>query len=198
LKEYYEEYRKNRWVVSEKIDGTSFSAFIYNNEFGVASRNLELKETETNTFWRVARELKVEYKMRLFMAKTDLKSLTLQGELYGESIQKNRYKIKGQTVRFFRIFDPEKYSFFSYEEFISAMDEMGLTSVPIIDDDMRLPETLDELLLFADGKSFIADTQREGIVFVAREAIHPDTRPLEKFQNRLSFKVISNKFLLKE
>jgi Fe-S oxidoreductase len=37
--------------------------FITKTEFGVCSRNLELLETEGNTFWRVARELDLEKKM---------------------------------------------------------------------------------------------------------------------------------------
>ena len=75
--------------------------------------------------------------------------------------------------------------------------DMRLVSVPIIDDDMRLPDTFEDLILLADGRSRLYETAREGIVFVAKEAIHPDARPVEKYQGRLSFKVISNKFILK-
>ena len=190
LTEIFPEYKKYTWIATEKLDGTSGTYFINNEIFGVASRNLELKENETNSFWSVARKLNLEYKMRLFMASHGLTSLTLQGELVGEGVQKNKYRLKGQDVRFFRIFDPVKYTFFSYEEFIVALDEMGLTSVPIIDDDFTLPETVHELILYADGRSQLYETAREGVVFVAKD-------PAEKYQGRLSFKVISNKFILK-
>jgi len=190
LTEIFPEYKKYTWIATEKLDGTSGTYFINNEIFGVASRNLELKENETNSFWSVARKLNLEYKMRLFMASHGLTSLTLQGELVGEGIQKNKYHLKGQDVRFFRIFDPVSYRFFSYEEFIVALDEMGLTSVPIIDDDFTLPETVQELILYADGRSQLYETAREGVVFVAKD-------PAEKYQGRLSFKVISNKFILK-
>lgn len=131
------------------------------------------------------------------MAKTGLKSLTLQGELIGEGVQKNKYHLRGQDVRFFRAFDPIKYEFLPYQDFLYAMDDMRLVSVPILDDDFRLPDTFEELILFADGRSRLYETAREGVVFVAKEAIHQDARPLEKYQGRLSFKVISNKFILK-
>lgn len=190
LNEIYEEYKQHIWVATEKLDGSSCTYSIVDDVFEVASRNLNLKEDATNSFWAVARQLKVDYKMRLFMAAHNLKSLTLQGELIGEGIQKNKYRIKGQTVRFFRIFDPVKYMFFNYEEFIMAIDEMGLTSVPIIDDEFTLPDKVEDLILYADGRSQLYETAREGVVFVAKDSP-------ERYQGRLSFKVISNKFILK-
>jgi RNA ligase (TIGR02306 family) len=55
---------KHQFYVTEKLDGSS-STFYYNNgEFGVCSRNLELLETEGNTFWKVARELDLENKFK--------------------------------------------------------------------------------------------------------------------------------------
>lgn len=198
LKELFPIYRDHySWIATEKLDGSSMTVFIHDDVFGLASRNLQLKEDMKNTFWAVARNKDLEYKMRLFMAKTGLKSLTLQGELIGEGVQKNKYKLRGQDVRFFRAFDPIKYEFLPYHDFLYAMDDMRLVSVPILDDDFRLPDTFEDLILFADGRSRLYETAREGVVFVAKEAIHPDARPLEKYQGRLSFKVISNKFILK-
>lgn len=197
LVDNYEMYRTNfTWIATEKVDGSSVTYSIWNNEFGVASRNLALKENETNSFWKVARELNIELKMRQFMLKHKLESLTIQGELLGEGIQKNKYRIKGQTVRFFRVFDPIKYEFFSGREAINAIEEMGLEFVPIIEEDMTLPDTVQEVISLADGRSKLYETAREGIVFVADTPIYPDI-DLSKYQGRLSFKVISNKFILK-
>jgi RNA ligase (TIGR02306 family) len=190
LKEEYEFFKQHIWIATEKLDGTSATFYIKDEEFGVASRNLDLKENGTNSFWVFARANNLEYKMRLFMGAHNLKALTLQGELIGEGIQGNKYRIKGQTVRFFRIFDPITYKFFSYEEFIMALDEMGLVSVPIIDDEFTLPDKFEDLITYADGRSALYDTAREGVVFVAKD-------PAEDYQGRLSFKVISNKFILK-
>ena len=124
------------------------------------------------------------------MASMGFKSLTLQGELIGEGIQKNKYRIKGQTARWFRAFDPMAYKFLPYHDFIYALDEMRLVSVPIVDDDFTLPEKFEDLITYADGRSALYETAREGIVFVAKDAP-------EKYEGRLSFKVISNKFILK-
>ncbi len=190
LLDHYEEYRNNKWICSEKLNGSSGTFFIFNNEFGIASRNLELKESENNSFWKVAKRLKLEEKMRIFMEKNSLTALTIQGELIGEGIQKNNYKLKGQDIRFFRAFDPIKYQFFPYEYFLNMMEDMGLQTVPIIDTDFTLPERYENLISYADGQSKLVETLREGIVFVAKNPSYNDN-------GRLSFKVISNKFLLK-
>jgi len=188
LKEFYDEYKKYSWFVTEKVDGTSATLFIFNNEFGVASRNYELKETKENTHWKVAREFNIEEKMRDFMKKHSLEALTLQGELLGEGIQKNKYKIKGHVVKFFIAFNPITYNYFPYNTFFDMMNEMGLDTVPLVAKDFKLPESFDDIIKFADGKSLLADTAREGLVFVTDK---PDNL------GRLSFKVISNKFILK-
>jgi len=197
LVDLYEEYRtKYTWIATEKLDGSSTTYAIVNDEFGVSSRNLELKETEDNTFWKVARALNVETKMRKYMAYHGLSALTLQGELIGEGIQKNKYHLKGQTVRFFRVFDPTAYSFLPYSKSIEAISEMGLEFVPIIEMDMTLPDSVEKIILFADGRSALYETAREGVVFVADQLIDKSA-DLSRYQGRLSFKVISNKFILK-
>ena len=73
-------------------------------------------ETEGNTFWKVARELDLENKM-----KAKNKNFAIQGELIGEGIQGNPYKIKGHTVRFFTAFDIDAHKRFNYAEFAMFM-----------------------------------------------------------------------------
>jgi len=201
LTENFQNYHDNyTWTATEKLDGSSCTYAIYDDEFGVASRNLRLKEhpeNEKNSFWKYARKNDIEDKMRSYMSKRGLEALTMQGELIGEGIQKNKYHIKGQEVRFFRLFDPIAYKFFDINNLRALCEIMGLKWVPILEMDMTLPDTIEELIAMADGKSELFDTPREGIVFVADSLIYPDARPLEDYQGRLSFKVISNKFILK-
>jgi RNA ligase (TIGR02306 family) len=186
----YNEFKKYKWIALEKINGTSSTFYVYNDKFGICSRNLELKENEKNTFWKVARQQKIEEKMRDYMKTNNLSALTLQGELIGEGIQKNMYKIKGHTIKFFRVFNPITYTFFDYNIFINMMIKiMGLDMVPIINDNFELPENYEDLIKYADGKSLLYETLREGIVFVAKNYTENN--------GRLSFKVISNKFILK-
>jgi RNA ligase (TIGR02306 family) len=177
----YDEMKKHTYYVTEKLDGSSATFYFNNDEFGVCSRNLELLETEGNTFWKVARELDLENKLRKYGI-----NLSVQGELIGEGIQGNPYKIKGQTVRFFNLFDIDLQEYHSLSMFQLLMTDLGLETVPVLDTHFHLPGTIDKLLLMADGKSELnPNFDREGIV-------------IRSLDRKISFKVISNKFLLNE
>lgn len=185
-------YRTHTWYVTEKVEGTSGTFILENGEFRVCSRNMELEESEDNTYWKVAREMNIEDKMRLWSKNNGNVNFNIQGEIIGESIQGNHYRIVGQTLLPFRAFNIDKFEFFTYEEFLSMMEEMELETVPILETNLTLPETYEELLEYADGQSVLnPKVLREGIVFVS-------TEPESKNDNgRLSFKVVSNKYILK-
>lgn len=183
LQTEYEEWKSSSqtFYVTEKLDGSSATFYIRDDVFGVCSRNLELLETEGNSFWKVARELDLETKMRNFGG-----DFSLQGELIGEGIQSNPYKIKGQSVRFFNVFDIENGKYLSLHQFKFIADKLGLETVPILAEDFILPQNADELLVYAENKSVLnLQADREGVV-------------IRSTDRTVSFKVISNKFLLKE
>ena len=179
----YEQWRiqsKHQFYITEKLDGSSATFYIKDGEFGVCSRNLELAENADNSFWKVARELDFETKMKSLRI-----NVSFQGELIGEGIQGNPYKIKGQTVRFFNIFDIDNYCKVPRSNFLSTLNDLGLESVPYLEEEFQLPDTVEELLKLAEGKSQLnSNTEREGLV-------------IRSMDNTISFKVISNKFLLK-
>ena len=179
----YEEYKltsKHQFYMTEKLDGSSATFYMNEGEFGVCSRNLELLETEENTFWKVARQLNLEENMK------DKGNICLQGELIGEGIQGNPYKIKGQTVHFFNGFDIDKQTRMNNNKFLVLLDELELLSVPILGVAILLPDTVEEMLKLAEDKSFLNKlTEREGVV-------------IRSLDNTISFKAISNKFLLNE
>lgn len=174
---------KHQFYVTEKLDGSSATYYIKDGEFGVCSRNLELLETEGNTFWKVARELDLENKMKSLG-----KNISLQGELIGEGIQGNRYNLKGQTVRFYTAFDIDKYKRIPFMEMVVMLMDMRLQYVPVLNQEFSflLPETVEEMLKYAEGKSTLNDKkEREGVV-------------VRSMDGTISFKAISNKFLLEE
>jgi RNA ligase (TIGR02306 family) len=169
------------WEVTEKLDGSSMTVFL-NEEghFGVCSRNLELLETEENSFWRAARENHLETKLREYNV-----PLALQGELVGEGIQGNPYKIKGHKFYVYDIYDIVSKCYLSASSRIEFTLAFDIDHVPVIDD-LNFYKDVSELLNLAEGKSVLCDsTEREGLVFKCKN------RP------EISFKAISNKFLLK-
>ncbi len=170
-----------KFYVTEKLDGSSATYYFKDGIFGVCSRNLELLETEGNTFWKVARELMLEEKLG-----TLDNNICLQGELIGEGIQGNPYKIKGQTVRFFNAFNIDTQEYLGLGEFIALINGMDLETVPVLDTNFTLPETVEDMLKVADDKSVLNFSfDREGIV-------------IRSSDRTISFKAISNKFLLNE
>lgn len=172
---------QHKFYVTEKLDGSSATFYYKDGIFGVCSRNLELLETEGNTFWKVARELDLENKL----SKLNV-NISLQGELIGEGIQGNPYKIKGQTVRFFNVYDIDNQEYYGLPNFLRTLDVLELESVPVIDREFLLPESVDELLTYSDKKSELnPNFDREGVV-------------IRSLDRTISFKVISNKFLLNE
>ena len=199
LTKKYEGWKNQRFYVTEKLDGSSATFYLRDGIFGVCSRNLELAEPEEfvpavvmcedgverpkqeNSFWKAARELGIMEKLEKVGY-----NLCLQGELVGEGIQKNPYKIKGQTVYFFNAFNIDTQEYLEFDEFIKLMKDLSLQTVPILEIDFSLPDTIDQLLDYADAKSFLNQSfDREGVV-------------VRSYNRKISFKVISNKFLIGE
>ena len=180
----YEEFRKHTFYVTEKLDGSSATFYLNDGIFGVCSRNLDLEETADNTFWKIARAEKLEEKLAALG-----KNFAIQGELIGEGVQGNAYGLRGQKVRFFNAFDIDRYEYLALDEFKALFASLELDTVPILDEQYVLPASLDELLTIADGVSVLSPqgkaVEREGLV-------------IRSTNRKISFKVISNKFLLNE
>jgi len=176
----YQEMRKFRYFASEKLDGTSCTMY-FNQKFGICSRNLELAEGDT-TQWKLAREFGLISKLENLG-----RNIALQGEIIGEGIQKNKYKLKGQEFRLFNIFDIDNYEYLPKSEMLEIAEQFCLKIVPTVFENIELPLTIDELLEIAEGKSVLnTQTEREGLVWVSVDS-----------PERISFKTISNRFLLK-
>ena len=174
------------WEVTEKLDGSSMTVYLRDGEFGVCSRNLELKPSETNSLWKVAIRNDLELKLRRAN-----RNLALQGELIGEGIQGNPYKQKAQEFFLFDIYDIDASKYLTPAERNAFVEEHDIKHVPVLAFGAELWDTLginsiDGILKFAEGKSVMGmiGCEREGLVFKSKAM-------------QCSFKAISNKFLLK-
>jgi len=172
--------------ITEKCEGSSMTVYrmVVDGEmtFGVCSRNMDLKETEGNSFWATARKDDIEAKMT---AVDEFWSFAIQGELIGPNIQGNIYKLSQPEFRVFDVYDIQAGEYLPPDARRELIARMGLTHVPVLGDMFVLNDGIDELLALAEGKSRIGDTEREGIVF-------------KQAMGGFSFKAISNKYLLGE
>jgi RNA ligase (TIGR02306 family) len=202
----YEEMRKFHYFKTEKLDRTSFAVYLKNGEFGVCGRTINFKTPDDdipydsmNVYWKMAKKLDLEEKMRKMVAERDPgldSNIVFQGELIGEGIQKNLYKLKGQKVCFYNAFCIDTQEYLPYECFLSIMKELGLDTVPILNEDYELPERALDLLEEADKTYSVLNPKQliEGFVYVAKGEIPVGTRITRSNFKRLSFKAKSRTF----
>ena len=191
---------ETKWIVTEKIDGSS-TTFTYkrkgkNKGFYVCSRNVCFDTPEkaekcyydSNIYLEMAEKYDIENKLKEILEKYggDYDFVILQGETYGESVQKRTYSIEGRDFMAFNLIfgnDINNQDRLSSTQMKTILDEYTIPSVPILNTSYQLPQTCDELLIYADGESELDGKTREGIVLRTQDGNN-------------SFKAVSNKFLL--
>jgi RNA ligase (TIGR02306 family) len=192
----YQKYKDTEFEASIKLDGSSMTVFCIDEKFkdkertsyknrdiGVCSRNLELKEKEGNTLWDVFNAFKERFAEYCIDSN---RNLALQGELMGPGIQGNREKLHKHGFYLYDIFCIDEGKYLSPEERTQIAKELNLEVCPVIQNVKILQKSLHEILEYAEGRS-INHNIREGIVFKGYSG-----------NEYISFKAISNKFLLKE
>lgn len=178
---------QHEYYLTEKLDGTSCTVFQFNGETGVCSRNVQLEEDDTNTYWRVAKEQDLIGLVRYYEVQYG-RNLALQGEIVGPGIQGNHYGLDKAQFFLFNIFDIDKQAYWEKLDVEEFAVINRLQHVPVLSRSFTFDkdETIDDVLAAAEYTSRLnTQTQREGLVFTSDEP-------------RVSFKAISNKFLLSE
>ena len=169
--------------ITEKLDGSSFTAYIRNNEFGICSRNLELKPNDDNAFWQAAKFLNLQDKL----ASLD-RNIALQGELVGPGVQGNLYALKNRTVYFFTGYDIDAGRRMTFGELKEVLELLKLPMVPVLEYSYVLPteNVVENMLAYAEAKSALnPKADREGVV-------------VRGLTQEFSFKAVSNKYLLND
>ena len=198
------DWHETKWIATEKIDGTSTTFTLHRGkrfhkpEFYVCSRNVCFDTPEKNEkcFYEsnVYLEMAEVYGVRkiledMLAADNTLEFVTLQGETYGDGVQKRTYSVpaghhafmafnliyghKGETPRRCNPI-----------EMTNILTPLGVPCVPIIHTAFLLPDTCDELLAIATDTSALDNEMREGLVF-------------RDMNGERSFKAVSNEFLVK-
>lgn len=171
----------HRWQVTEKLDGSSMTVYVNGEAEGVCSRNLDLKFDENNAFWEAAVRLELLSKIKSLG-----RNLALQGELVGEGIQGNSYKLVGREFFLYDVYDIGRQEYLMPKEVSDFAFDLRIRHVPILYTWLTTEgETVERILKEADGPSVIwSKSPREGFVFKSYE------------QPNVSFKAISNSWLM--
>ena len=181
--------------VTVKLDGSSATYFKLTEDtarkfgtearFGVCSRNLELKESEGNAFWAMAKELD--------LARRIPDDIMVQGELVAPNIQANFEGVTKPMLFIYNAWDIKNQKRVSPQVTATLCELMGIHHVPVLHRSVCLrqlfPEAtqdtiVNDLLKFAEGPSGLNGKTREGLVF-------------KSLDGEFQFKAISNLYLTK-
>ena len=187
-----------KWIVTEKIDGTSTTFTMKKGrgkkyEYYVCSRNVCFDKAdkqcfyETNVYTEMAEKYDMEWVLHelLYFSGEDLSFVTIQGETYGKGIQNRDYHMDEVDFKAFNLI-------FGYKdgttqrlnpmEMTYWLDRFEIPCVPILDIDFKLPNTIEEMVAYADGDSEVDGDYREGVVLRTYDGVN-------------SFKAVSNYYL---
>lgn len=188
------------WIVTEKIDGSSTTFTMRGRgrreQYYVCSRNVCFDKPEkneklfydTNIYEEMAEKHDIQNKLRQILEEhKDWDFITIQGETFGPSVQKRNYNLQEREFNAFNLVYGTKENSYIRMNSIDMkilLDKYQIPSVPILDKHYKLPQTIEEMINYADGPSTIDGELREGVVLRTYDGIN-------------SFKAVSNQFLIK-
>lgn len=187
----------DKWIATEKIDGTSTTFTMKRHgrkkEFYVCSRNVCFDTVDkpcyydTNVYWEMAKKYDVfNVLSRMLDNYPEEEWITIQGETFGEGVQKRDYSVEGREFKAFNLIFSSKGRFGPLE-MRNILKKYGIPCVPIVDVNIDFTEkfaTMEDMLLYAEGDSAVDWQPREGVVF-------------RTIDGAKSFKAVSNSYLLK-
>jgi hypothetical protein len=191
------------WFVTEKLDGTSTTFTMKKGkrnkyEFYTCSRNVCFDKPdkqcfyETNVYTEMAEKYNIEEVLYNILYKTDLgkelEFVTIQGETFGKGVQARDYHMKTIDFRAFNLIFGYKngdVKRLNPREMTDFLSDYKIPCVPILDEHFILPDTVDEMIAYADNNSIIDGDYREGVVLRTYDGVN-------------SFKAVSNTYLLKK
>lgn len=171
-------------VVTEKIHGTNWRAANFDGEILVGSHRTNLKEAESNLYWRGATLIGVKEKL--------LPGEQIFGEVYGAGVQDLSYgKKPGEiAVAIFDVMKDGKFlDYVDMQNFLEAKGWAKLTPPVLYSGPWSV-----ELLKYAAGSSILYHSQiKEGVVIKMLTETYD-----EKLAGRKILKAISEAYLLRK
>ena len=144
---------------------------------------------DTNIYLEMEQKYNIKEVLRqLLNEHKDWTFVTIQGETYGDGVQKRTYNLKNE--RKFMAFNlvyglkDNDYIRMNPIQMTEILSKYQVPCVPILDKEFKIPQTMDEMIHYADGKSILDSGMREGVV-------------LRTLDGESSFKSVSNDFLIK-
>lgn len=150
------------YVISEKADGSSTTAYKFNDQFGVCSRNWEVVESETNAYWKVANNCSLK--------ETLPEGYAIQWETCGPQINKNNLGYISLVGLAFDVWDIKNKRYLPHYEFSKFCKEIKFPTVKFVERGDTFFSC--DLNKKAKGKYDNNLRHREGIVIRSLEEIN--------------------------
>lgn len=192
------DFDKYEWEITKKYDGCSATYYYFNGNTGICSRNLELinDDTQNSVYHQMNKKYHILEMLNAYCVKHK-RNLAIQGEIYGKGIQGNPDNLHCVEFIAFDIYDIDKKKYINPIERIKIEPELQK-----INPEMFLCQILPLYYLHKSIEGFIFEDLSEtnildrllemakkiggeGLVFKAIS------------DERISFKVINNEYLLK-
>ena len=174
------------YYITTKADGMSVTMYVKDGKFGITGHSREYVLERGCALYKWAREHHID---NILLALN--RDIAVQGEFVGPKIRGNHLGLELYHWQIFDILDLTTHKYFSYAELKQFCKDRNLEMVQVVEEGSYFRYDVDTLIAKADGKYYTGKT-REGIV-VRTQA---DEYSVD-LQSRLSFKVINNKYLLK-
>ena len=185
---------KDKYIITEKVDGVSTS-FILNekDKYIVCSHNV-IKNPKigsdggnfykTNIWAESGANYNIESVLRSLKKDLKLKTVAIQGETYGDGIQKRNYSLKNKHgfVVFHIWFNGVRIPI---KDMIAICDKYNIPHVHVYNYEYSIPDTVEQIIEDVNNsKSNIDGGDIEGFVFYSQDG-------------QQNFKCVSPNFLLK-
>lgn len=171
------EFPDELFYKTEKIEGQAatyeyrrdakkpwYKFFAKEESFKVYSHNIQKKVVDNSNWWSIAKE----YSMWAKLKKVGF-NVAIQGEIVGPGIQKNIYSLTRLKFYVYRVKNLDTGKYLEFAELIQFCADNFLTTVPILQVGVQLPETVKEIIEDSNGTTLCSEgdrsQKREGVVW---------------------------------
>ena len=195
LGDWFESKKGRVWQVTQKHDGTSCTVAYApsvdpEHPEIVCSRNHRIDNDATDSiYWTMAKESGVLDALKAHYFESSNEELAIQGEIVGPGINGNRNKEKCHKLFVFRCWKINDQVFMPPKDLEAFCKRHNIPHVVVVAEDFKFFDeipTMEQAIAYADGMT-PEGNPREGVVLKTSD-----------YLPYASFKIVSNKYLLKE
>lgn len=181
---------RGQFEATLKLDGSSMTIYNYDGQYGVCSRNLELKRDAENTFWKTAINTRI-----LPALVHGGYNVAVQGELMGPNIQGNRENLAVHTFFIFDVFDIDRQVYLAPAERLEFLVKLANEGLIDLQHFNRVPNLgVVSLSDYPSVKDFLAAANRPSISHKIAEGVVYKSM----IEGGPAFKAINDNYLLAE